>query len=149
MRYDALAPRPEVLCAISCFYANQLFLLIFFASASFLKIMFNRFPKCSLYETIHCHHLQSLPFSKEGHEGGGGGGVLIPLSSKLFFLIPAQVPQSQPVLLKFKCHFHFLLFLFHESQSQCTKSHSPASKKGKSQLPFYSFTTLSIQSCQL
>ena len=36
----------------------------------------------------------------------------------------------------------FLLFLFHESQSQCTKSHFPASEKGKSQLPFYPFMTL-------
>ena len=36
----------------------------------------------------------------------------------------------------------FLLFLFHESQSQCTKSHFPAPKKGKSQLPFYPFMTL-------
>ena len=36
----------------------------------------------------------------------------------------------------------FPLFFFHESQSQCTKSHFPASKKGKSQLPFYPFTTL-------
>ena len=47
---------------------------------------------------------------------GWGGGVLIPFPRKLFF--------------------------FHESQSQCTKSHFPASKKGKSQLPFYPFTTL-------
>jgi len=77
---------------------------------------------------------------REGHEGGG---VLIPFPSRLFFfLIPAQIPQSQPVLLKFKSHSHFLLFLFHESQSQCTKSHLPASKKGKSQLPFYPFTAL-------
>ena len=38
----------------------------------------------------------------------------------------------------------FLLFFFHESQSQCTKSHFPASKKGKSQLPFYPFTTLTF-----
>ena len=65
-------------------------------------------------------------------------GVLIPFPSRLFFfLIPAQIPQSQPVLLKFKSHSHFLLFLFDESLSQCTKSHFPASKKGKSQLPFY------------
>ena len=35
----------------------------------------------------------------------------------------------------------FLLF-FHESQSQYKKSHFPASKKGKSQFPFYPFTTL-------
>ena len=71
---------------------------------------------------------------REGHGKRvmGGGGVLI----------PAQIPQSQSVLLKFKSHSHFLLFLFHESQSQCTKSHFPASKKGKSHLPFYPFTTL-------
>ena len=37
------------------------------------------------------------------------------------------------MLLKFKSNSHFLLFLFYESQSQCTKSHFPASKKGKSQ----------------
>ena len=37
------------------------------------------------------------------------------------------------------------LFFFHESQSQCTKSHFPASKKGKSQLPFYPFTTLFVR----
>ena len=77
-------------------------------------------------------------FCKEGHEGG----VLILFPVNCFFLIPAQIPHSQPVWLKFKSHSHFLLFLFHESQSQCTKSHFPASKKGKSQLPFYPFTTL-------
>ena len=67
----------------------------------------------------------------------GAGRFVIPFPSKLFVLIPAQIPQSQPVLLKFKSHSHFLFFLFHESQSQCIKSHFPASKKGKSQLPLY------------
>ena len=39
----------------------------------------------------------------------------------------------------------FLLFFFsHESQSQCTKSHFPASKKGESQLLFNPFTTLLV-----
>ena len=80
----------------------------------------------------------------EGREGGGGGGGPNPISQEIvfFFQIPAQIPQSQPVLLKLKSHSHFLLFFFHESQSQSTKSHFPASKKGKSQLPFYPFTTL-------
>ena len=32
--------------------------------------------------------------------------------------------------------FPFFYCFFHESQSQSTKSHFPASKKGKSQLPF-------------
>ena len=77
----------------------------------------------------------------EGREGGGGGGPN-PISQEIvFFQIPAQIPQSQPVLLKLKSHSHFSIF-FHESQSQYTKSHFPASKKGKSQLPFYLFTTL-------
>ena len=43
------------------------------------------------------------------------------------FFHSRQIPQSQPVLLKVKSHF--LLFFFHKSQSQCTKSHFPASKK--------------------
>ena len=83
---------------------------------------------------IFCCHC----FSTEGPEGG----VLIPFPSKLFFQISAQIPQSQPVLLKLKSHSHFLVFFFHKSQSQCTKFHFPASKKGKSQPPFYPFETL-------
>ena len=71
----------------------------------------------------------STAFEKRAPREGHEGGVLIPFPSRLYFLIPAQIPQSQPVLLKFKSHSHFLLFLFHESQSQCTKSHFPASKK--------------------
>ena len=76
--------------------------------------------------------------------GSWRGGSYSHFPVNCVFLIPAQISQSQPVLLKFKSHSHFLLFLFHESQpeSQCTKSHFPASKKGKSQLPFYPFTTL-------
>ena len=76
---------------------------------------------------------------------GCEGGVLIPFPSKLFFSNPSSSPHNpslccsnwNPIPI-------FLLFLFHESQSQCTKSHFPASKKGKSQLPFYPFTTLII-----
>ena len=79
-------------------------------------------------------------------EWGSWRGGPNPISQEIvFFQIPALIPQSQPVLLKLKSHSHFsIVFFFHESQSQCTKSHFPASKKGISQLPFYPFTTLCI-----
>ena len=65
------------------------------------------------------------------------GSISVEWPRRLFFQIPAQIPQSQPVLLKLKFHSHFsIVFFFHESQSHCTKSHFPASEKGKSQLPF-------------
>ena len=54
-----------------------------------------------------------------GNDLGEGreGGVLIPFPRKFFFFqIPAQIPQSQPVLLKLKSHSHFSNF-FYESQS--------------------------------
>ena len=86
------------------------------------------------------------PVFRRGSWRGGGGG-LIPFPRKLFFQIPAQIPQSQPVLLKLKSHSHFSIVFFHESQSQWTKSHFPASKKGKSQFPFCPFTTLFV-SCK-
>ena len=74
---------------------------------------------------------------------GREGGVLIPFPRKLFFF-KSQLKSHNPSL---RCSNWnpipiFLLFIFHESQSQCTKSHFPASKKGKSQLPFYPFATL-------
>ena len=72
----------------------------------------------------------------------GGGGVLIPFPSKLFFSNPSLCCSN------LNSYSHFLLFLFHESQSQCTKSHFPASKKGKSQLTFYPFTTLYVEDLQ-
>ena len=82
----------------------------------------------------------------EGPEGGGGGGSPNPISQQIVFF------KSQLNMLKSHnpslCCSNwnpipiFLLFLFHESQSQCTKSHFPASKRGKSQLPFYPFMTL-------
>ena len=82
-------------------------------------------------------------FYKRVVKEGAGGGFLIPFPRKLFFgspssnpTIPACVAQIEIPLPFFYC------FFFHESQSQCTKSHFPASKKGKSQLPFYLFTTL-------
>ena len=55
-------------------------------------------------------------------------GVLIPFPGNCIFQIPAQIPQSQPVLVKLKSHSHFSIVFF-ESQSQCTKSHLQASKK--------------------
>ena len=85
-------------------------------------------------------HLQSIPSlqSQRVVKGRGGGGrrVLIPFPSKLFFSNPS------PCCLNWNPIPIFLLFLFHESQSQCGKPHFPASKKGKSQLPFYPFTTV-------
>ena len=71
----------------------------------------------------------------EGREGGGGAN---PISQEIAFF-KSQHKSHNPSL----CCSNwnpipiFLLFFFHESQSQCTKSHFPASKKGKSQLPFY------------
>ena len=65
-----------------------------------------------------------------------------PISQEIVFL-KSQLKSHNPSL----CYSNwnpipiFLLF-FCESQSQCTKSHFPASKIGKSQLPFYPFTTL-------
>ena len=69
--------------------------------------------------------------------------VLIPFPRKLFFSNPSSNPTIPACVARIEIPFPFFYcFFFHESQSQCTKSHFPASKKGKSQLPFYPFTTL-------
>ena len=74
---------------------------------------------------------------------GREGGVLIPFPRKLFFSNPSSNPTIPACVAQIEIPFPFFYcFFFHESQSQCTKSHFPASKKGKSQLPFYPFTTL-------
>ena len=78
---------------------------------------------------------------------GREGGVLIPFPRKLFFSNPSSNPTIPACLAQIEIPFPFFYcFFFHESQSQCTKSHFPASKKGKSQLPFYPFTTLIAKS---
>ena len=70
-------------------------------------------------------------------------GVLIPFPRKLFFSNPSSNPTTPACVAQIEIPFPFFYgFFFHESQSQCKKSHFPASKKGKSQLPFYPFTTL-------
>ena len=73
---------------------------------------------------------------------GREGGVLIPFPRKLFFSNPSSNPTIPACVTQIEIPFPFFYCFFHESQSQCTKSHFPASKKGKSQLPFYPFTTL-------
>ena len=71
-----------------------------------------------------------------------------PISQEIV-VFKSQLKSHNPSLfLKLKSHSHFSIFFFHESQSQCTKSHFPASKKGKSQLPFYPFTTLCRRTAQ-
>ena len=71
------------------------------------------------------------------------GGVLIPFPRKLFFSNPSSNPTIPACVAQIEIPFPFFYCFFsRESQSQCTKSHFPASKKGKSQLPFYPFTTL-------
>ena len=77
--------------------------------------------------------------------GSWRGGGPNPISQEIVFF-KSQLKSHNPSL----CCSNwnpipiFLLFFFHESQSQCTKSHFPASKIGKSQLPFYPFTTLFV-----
>ena len=81
-------------------------------------------------------------FLLEGREGG----VLIPFPRKLFFPNPSSNPTIPACVAQIEIPFPFFhCFFFHESQSQCSKSHFPASKKGKSQLPFYPFTTLLLE----
>ena len=70
---------------------------------------------------------------------GREGGVLIFSNPSSNATIPARVAQIEIPFPFFYC------FFLHEFQSQCTKSHFPASKKGKSQLPFYPFATLSFR----
>ena len=74
---------------------------------------------------------------------GCEGGVLIPFRRKLFFSNTSSNPTIPACVAQIEIPFPiFLLFFFQESQYQCTKSHFPASTKGKSQFPFYPFTTL-------
>ena len=65
----------------------------------------------------------------EGHEGG----VLILFPRKLFFQIPAQIPQSQPVLLKLKSHSHFSIVFFFMNPSPSAQN--PISQPLKRQIP--------------
>ena len=51
---------------------------------------------------------------------------------------------SESVKIKIPFLNLFIPFPVVESQSQCSKSHFPSPKKGKSQFPFYSFTPLII-----
>ena len=96
---------------------------------------------------LQCHFVSSFvvlvhlrgAFSTVVKGGGGGGGLLIPFPRKLFFSNPTSPACVAQIEIPFP---FFYYFFFHESQSQCTKSHFPASKKGRSQLPFYPFTTL-------
>ena len=64
----------------------------------------------SVFSWALLEELIAVLFLQEGREGGGGG--LIPFPRKLFFQIPAQIPQSQPVLLKLKSHSHFSIVFF-------------------------------------
>ena len=75
---------------------------------------------------------------QEGREGG----VVIPFLRKLFFSNPSSDLTIPAWGAQIEIPFPFFYCFFHESQSQCTKSHFPASKTGKSQLLFYPFTTL-------
>ena len=91
--------------------------------------------------------LKKLSTLNEGRKGGGGGPN--PISQEIVFF-KSQLKSHNPSLCcsNWNPILIFLLFFLHESQSQCTKSHFPASKKGKSQLPFYPFATLLNVSCE-
>ena len=66
-----------------------------------------------------------------------------PISQEIVFSNPSSNPTIPACVAQIEIPFPFFYCFFcHESQSQCTKSHFLASKKGKSQLPFYPFTTL-------
>ena len=78
----------------------------------------------------------------EGREGGGGVGPN-PISQQIVFL-KSQLKSHNPS----PCCSNwnpipiFLLFCFMNPSSSAENPISQPSKKGKSQLPFYSFTTL-------
>ena len=71
-----------------------------------------------------------------------GGPNLISQEIVLFFFFFFSNPTIPACVAQIEIPFPFFYCFFHESQSQCTKSHFSASKKGKSQLPFYPFATL-------
>ena len=97
----------------------------------------------SVFSWALLEEMIAVLFLQEGREGGEGGGGLIPFPRKLFFSNPSSNPTISARVAQIEIPFPFFYCFFcHESQSQCTKSHFPASKKGKSQLPFYPFTTL-------
>ena len=74
----------------------------------------------------------------EGREGGGGGGPN-PISQEIvFFQIPAQIPQSQPVLLKLKSHSHFSIVFFFMNPSPSAQN--PISQPLKKANPSSHFT---------
>ena len=66
------------------------------------------------------------------------GGVLIPFPRKLFFQIPAQIPQPQPVLLKLKSHSHFSIVFSFMNPSPSAKN--PISQPLKKANPSSHFT---------
>ena len=85
-------------------------------------------------KSIALQHVFSLAVAlKEGREGGGPNTISQEIAffkSLLKCLNPSLCCSNwNPIPI-------FLLFFFHESQSQCTKSHFPASKKGKSSSHF-------------
>ena len=97
--------------------------------------------KVGLYNQLTVCHLHGIGLTclMEGREGG----VLIPFPRKLSFSNPSSNPTIPTCVAQSEIPFPFFYcYFFHESQSQYTKSHLPASKKGKSQLPFYPVTTL-------
>ena len=97
----------------------------------------------SVFSWALLEELIAVLFLQEGRERGRGGG-LIPFPSKLFFSNPSSNPTIPACVAQIEIPFPFFycFFFCHETQSQCTKSHFPASKKGKSQLPFYPLTIL-------
>ena len=71
---------------------------------------------------------------KEGREGGAPN----PISQEIGFFFKSQLKSHNPSLCCSNWNLiPIFLFFFHESQSQCTKSHFPASKKAN---PSFHFT---------
>ena len=90
---------------------------------------------CSVFDCVDDCGNAHPPDSDEGREGG----VLIPFPGKFFFFqIPAQILQSQPVLLKLKSHSHFSIVFFFINPSPSAQN--PISQPLKKANPSSHFT---------
>ena len=85
-------------------------------------------------QTENYHSHDSVAYGRK--EGREGGGVLFP--GNCFFQIPAQIPQSQPVLLKLKFHSHFSIVFFFTNPSPSAQN--PISQPLKKANPSSHFT---------
>ena len=125
-----------------CFFTQNLkFTVYSISSHSALHKYCNNLIRkwiCLICINKRCRRLLRVQPPQEGREVG----VLIPFPRELFFF-KSQLKSHNPSLCWSNWNpFPIFLLFFLESQSQCTKSHFPDSETGKSQLPFYPFTTL-------